>query len=173
MQHTQQTDCNEQALCPIVMLFFVMFLGQAQCQPPSPEVVGWLSGIITLHKDAIATSLVWRRELMCPKLLMWMQPSKYWPRDYITPSMFSEGFPGFNPAFKTLVMGSFNLSRLDESGWLLHGLDNLHENMQLVDVCSLQMLIDTGHFDDVCDIQLLNDDNMSATDPYFCDAGYL
>ncbi|NEJ83795.1 hypothetical protein GR268_45920, partial [Rhizobium leguminosarum] len=71
------------ALCSVaVVVFLVAFLGQARCQPPRPEVVGWLSGVIPFHKDAIATSLVWRRESMCPKLLMWMRPSEYRPQDY-------------------------------------------------------------------------------------------
>jgi hypothetical protein len=136
-----------------------------------PEVCGQNSGLVPFHKDAIHSSLIWDKELShCPKMLIWMRPAEYKPKDYLNTTV-GEGFSGFNPTYISIVQGGFGLSQLDESGWSRHALDLDRENVQLVDVCGLQALIDLGAFTKTS-IAALNNEDMALSLPFFEDAGF-
>jgi hypothetical protein len=150
-----------------------------------PAVCGQKSGLIKFPKDAIHSSLVWKKHADCPKLLMWMRPSEYKPSDFIEPLPPGMGFPGLGTGFRDSYLDfvqaryfdpntpkrGYNLSMLDESGWSRHASDLGRENTQLVDVCGLMALIDTGVFTKhgIADLDAAD---MSLTDPYFTDAGH-
>jgi hypothetical protein len=139
-----------------------------------PSVCGQNSGLVPFHKDAILASLIWdKAKTECPKMVIWMRPSEYKPKDYLNPPNPTLGnvFPGFNPKYVERVQGGFGLGQLDRSGWSRYALDLDRENAQLIDVCGLQALIDAGAFTET-KISDLTDDDISLTDPFFQDAGY-
>jgi hypothetical protein len=115
--------------------------GAAECLPS--HVCGQNSGLVPFHKDAIHASLIWTKQSECPKLLIWMRPSEYKPRAYLNPTV-NGVFSGFNQTYIKLVQGGFGLGMLDESGWSRYAPDLDRENVQLIDVCGLQALIDAG-----------------------------
>lgn len=135
-----------------------------------PSVCGQNSGLVPFHKDAVAASLVWEDEGECPKMLIWMRPSEYSPKDYLSPTVGGV-FSGFNQKYLELVQGFFPLTFLDRSGWSRYSPDLDRENTQVIDVCKLQALIDTGLFNKTS-IAALTDADMSLTDPFFENAGF-
>src|SRR6516162_651506 len=104
-------------------------------------------------------------------MLVWMRPAEYRPKDYLNPPVPGGGFPGFNQKYIELVQGGFPLGELDESGWSRYSSDIGRENVQVVDVCGLQSLIDTGTFTKTAIAELTNSD-LSLTDRFFSDAGF-
>ena len=107
-------------------------------------------------------------------MLIWMRPAEYKPEDYLNPTV--EGmFAEFNENYQNLVQGvnrgGPSLGRLDESGWTRYRPDLARENTQLIDVCGLQALIDSGVFTKA-NIVDLTDADMSLTEPFFEDAGF-
>ncbi|MGH8790154.1 MAG: galactose oxidase-like domain-containing protein [Cupriavidus necator] len=142
------------------------------CPAAGPAVCGEKSGLIPIHKDFIHTSLIWNKKYSeCPKMLIWMRPSEYKPKHYLNPPVQGGGFPGFNQKYIALVQGGFGLGQLDESGWSRYSSDLERENAQIVDVCGLQSLIDTGTFTKTAIADLTSAD-ISYTDPFFSDAGF-
>ncbi|MGH7429918.1 MAG: hypothetical protein ACREJ4_16400, partial [Candidatus Methylomirabilaceae bacterium] len=136
-----------------------------------PPVCGQNSGLVPFHKDAIHASLIWAKEKTeCPKMLIWMRPSEYKPKDYVIPPVVG-GLPTFNSKYLELVQGGFGLGQLDRSGWSRHGPDLDRENAQLIDVCGLQALIDAGAFTKTS-IAALTDADMDLSSPFFQDAGF-
>ena len=142
------------------------------CPAAGPAVCGENSGLIPIHKDFIHASLIWdQKNSDCPKMLVWMRPAEYKPKDYLNPPVPGGGFPGFNQKYIELVQGGFPLGELDESGWSRYSSDIGRENVQVVDVCGLQSLIDTGTFTKTAIAELTNSD-LSLTDRFFSDAGF-
>ena len=135
-----------------------------------PSDCGLNSGLVPFHKDAIHASLVWKGKSQCPQMLIWMRPSEYKPKDYLNPTV-GQVFSGFNPKYLELVQGGFGLTQLDESGWSRYAPDLDRESVQLVDVCGLQALIDSGAFTKTSIAALTNED-MALSHPFFRDAGY-
>lgn len=141
-----------------------------------PSVCGQNSGLVPFHKDAIHASLIWEKaKSKCPKMIIWMRPSEYKPRDYLNPGVVPPG-TALNPLFKQkyldLVQGGFGLSNnLDRSGWSRYAPDLDRENAQLIDVCRLQALIDNSAFTKTTIAGLTHGD-ISLTDPFFQDAGF-
>ena len=136
-----------------------------------PSVCGQNSGLVPFHKDAILASLVWpNAKADCPKMVIWMRPAEYKPKDYLNPTVGGV-FSGFNPKYLELVQGGFGLGMLDRSGWSRYTADLERENAQLIDVCGLQALIDADAFT-TPKIADLTDADISLTDPSFQDAGY-
>jgi hypothetical protein len=141
-----------------------------------PEVCGQNSGLVPFHKDAITASLLWAKaKTQCPKMLIFMRPSEYKPKDFLNPTQNDPTgkpmFSGFNRKYIKNVQGNFNLTMLDESGWSRYAPDLDRENTQLIDVCGLQALIDAGAFTKT-KIADLTDDDIRKTDSFFQDAGY-
>jgi hypothetical protein len=136
-----------------------------------PEQCGENSGLVPFHKDAIHAALIWREKAQCPRMLIWMRPSEYRPRDFLNPTTMPGMFPGFFPHYTRVVQGGFGQSGLDRSGWSRYAPDIDRENTQLVDVCGLQKLVDKGVFTKTS-IDQLTDADMRLTDRYFRDAGY-
>ena len=61
-----------------------------------PSVCGQNSGLVPFHKDAILASLIWAKEKTeCPKMIIWMRPSEFKPKDYLNPTVGGV-FSGFN-----------------------------------------------------------------------------
>lgn len=111
-----------------------------------PSVCGQNSGLVPFHKDAILASLIWANEKTeCPKMIIWMRPSEFKPKDYLLPTVGGV-FSGFNPTYLERIQGGFGLGQLDRSGWSRYGPDLDRENAQIIDVCGLQALIDKGEF---------------------------
>jgi hypothetical protein len=136
-----------------------------------PAVCGQNSGLVPFHKDAIQAGLIWgKAKDQCPKMLIWMRPSEYKPKDYLNPTVGGV-FSGFNPKYLELVQGGFGLGQLDRSGWSRYAPDLDRENAQLIDVCGLQTRIDAGMFAKTR-IADLTDADISPTDPFFEDAGF-
>lgn len=136
-----------------------------------PTECGEKSGVIPFHKDAIAASLIWKNAAAeCPKMLIWMRPAEYKPKDYLNATV-GGAFSGFNQKYIDLVQGGFGLGQLDRSGWSRYAPDLDRENVQLIDVCGLQEEIDKDLFTKT-DIAKLTDADMSLTDPFFEDAGF-
>ena len=142
-----------------------------------PSVCGQNSGLIPFHKDAILASLIWAKpkhgsddKPLCPKMIIWMRPSEYKPKDYLNPTVGGV-FSGFNPKYLELVQGGFNLGMLDRSGWSRYAPDLERENAQVVDVCGLQALIDSDTFTKT-NVADLTDADISPTDQFFQDAGF-
>jgi len=136
-------------------------------------VCGQNSGLVPFHKDAIGATLLWEKKTEksdCPKMLIWMRPAEYKPKDYLNPTVGGV-FSGFNPHYLALVQGGIALGNLDQSGWSRYSPDLERENVQLIDVCGLQALIDSGIFTKT-NIVDLTDDDIRLTDPFFEDAGY-
>ena len=170
-------------LRPTTMLVFlgamllVSFVGRPAsanhtCGTTPSATCGEISGLIPTHKDAVGSSLVWGTNWECPKMLIWMRPSEYTPREFLNPPVGDGStFPGFNQTYINLVQGSFNLGGLDRSGWSRYAPDNDKENTQLMDICGLQSLIDTGVFTKFTLPELTNGD-MALTEPFLQDAGY-
>lgn len=132
---------------------------------------GQNSGLVPFHKDAIHASLIWESSrATCPKMLITMRPSEYKPHHYLKPTVGGV-FSGFNPTYIEIVQGGFGLGQLDESGWSRHAPDLDRENTQLIDVCGLQALIDSGAFTKRS-IAELTEADISLTDPFFEDAGF-
>jgi Domain of unknown function (DUF1929) len=136
-----------------------------------PSVCGQNSGLVPFHKDAILASLIWANEKTeCPKMIIWMRPSEFKPKDYLNPTLGGV-FSGFNPKYLELVQGGFGLGQLDRSGWSRHAPDLDRENAQIIDVCGLQAMIDKGHFTKTS-IADLTDGDMALSSPFFKDAGF-
>ena len=135
-----------------------------------PQVCGQNAGLVPFHKDAIHASLIWTKKSECPKMLIWMRPSEYKPKDYLNPTV-NGVFSGFNAKYLELVQGGFGLGQLDRSGWSRYAPDLDRENAQLIDVCGLQGLIDAGTFTKT-QIAELTDADISLSDPFFKDAGF-
>jgi hypothetical protein len=136
-----------------------------------PTVCGQNSGLVPFHKDAITASLIWATaKTECPKMLIFMRPSEFKPKDYLNPTVGGV-FSGFNPKYVELVQGGFGLGQLDRSGWSRYAPDLARENTQLVDVCGLQALIDAGAFTKTT-VADVTDGDISVTDAFFQDAGY-
>jgi len=136
-----------------------------------PSVCGQNSGLVPFHKDAILASLIWAKEKTeCPKMIIWMRPSEFKPKDYLNPTLGGV-FSGFNPKYLELVQGGFGLGQLDRSGWSRHAPDLDKENAQIIDVCGLQALIDKGEFKKTS-IADLTDGDMALSSPFFKDAGF-
>ncbi len=132
----------------VLLISLLVVLGSASHACSSAKVCGKLSGLVPFHKDAIHASLVWSSARdQCPKMLIWMRPSEYRPVDYVLPTNASGVFSGFNPIYLDLVQGGFGLGQLDRSGWSRYPPDLQRENAQLIDVCGLTDLIETGVFD--------------------------
>jgi hypothetical protein len=148
-----------------------------------PSVCGQSSGLVHFKKDAIHATLI-RNENgrygdhkkgagkeACPwRMLIFMRPSEYKPKDYLNPTVggvFSE----FNENYSNLVQRRFGLGQLDRSGWSRYAPDLDRENTQLIDVCGLQALIDSGAFTKTS-IAALTDADMARSDPFFQDAGF-
>lgn len=141
------------------------------CPAGGPAVCGENSGLVPVHKDFIAASLIWdKKKAECPKMLIWMRPSEYKSKDYLNPTVGGK-FSGFNQKYIDLVQGGFPLGQLDESGWSRYSPDLDRESTQLIDVCGLQALIDSGAFTKTNIADLTNFD-MSLTDAFFEDAGF-
>jgi Domain of unknown function (DUF1929) len=155
---------------------FALFIGDggtafANHTCAGAQVCGQNSGLVPFHKDAIHASLIWGKEKAeCPKMLIWMRPSEYKPKDYVIPPV-GAGLPTFNPKYIQLVQGGFGLGQLDRSGWSRYTPDLDRENAQLIDVCGLQALIDAGTFPKV-NIADLTDADIRPSDPFFQDAGF-
>lgn len=142
------------------------------CPAAGAAVCGQNSGLIPIHKDFVHASLIWNKKYAeCPKMLIWMRPSEYKPKHYLNPPVQGGGFPGFNQKYIELVQGGFSLGQLDESGWSRYSPDLERENAQIVDVCGLQSLINTGTFTKTAIADLTSAD-ISYTDPFFSDAGF-
>ncbi len=136
-----------------------------------PSVCGQNSGLVPFHKDAILASLIWAGEKTeCPKMIIWMRPSEYKPKDYLN-STVGGVFSGFNQNYIDLVQGKFGLGQLDRSGWSRYAPDLDKENAQIIDVCGLQALIDKGEFKKTS-IADLTDGDMALSSPFFKDAGF-
>ena len=136
-----------------------------------PSVCGQNSGLVPFHKDAILASLIWdEAKTECPKMVIWMRPAEYKPRDYLNPTVGGV-FSGFNPKYLERVQGGFGLGQLDRSGWSRYAPDLDRENAQLIDVCGLQAAIDSENFTKTS-IAALTDADIALTDPFFRDAGY-
>lgn len=147
-------------------------LAQDTCPGAGPAVCGQNSGLVPVHKDFIHASLYWNRQQgSCPNMLIWMRPSEYKPKHYLNATTPGGGFPGFNENYIQLVQGGFGLGQLDESGWSRYAPDMERENAQIVDVCGLQSVIDTGTFTKTS-IAALTASDMSLTDRFFTDAGF-
>ncbi|HVJ89626.1 MAG TPA: galactose oxidase-like domain-containing protein [Labilithrix sp.] len=136
-----------------------------------PAKCGKNSGVVPFHKDAVHASLLWKERAKCPQMLIWMRPSEYKPSDYLNPTVTEGVFPGFWPPYTLHVQGNFAQSNLDRSGWSRYAPDLERENTQLIDVCGLQKVVDTGVFKKT-NIADLDNDDLSLTEPYFRDAGY-
>jgi hypothetical protein len=142
-----------------------------------PEVCGQNSGLVPFHKDAITASLMWAKaKTQCPKMLIFMRPSEFKPKDYLNRTQYDPTgkpmYSGFNQKYIDLVQGGINLSAtLDESGWSRYAPDLDRENTQVIDVCGLQALIDKGEFNKAR-IADLTDDYIRKTDSFFQDAGF-
>lgn len=143
------------------------------CPDAAPAVCGEKSGLVPVHKDFIHATLIWNEKYSeCPKMLVWMRPAEYKPKDYLSPPIpGSNVFPGFNRKYIDLVQGGFGLGQLDESGWSRYSPDLERENAQLLDVCGLQSLIDAGTFTRTA-IADLTSAEISYTDSFFTDAGF-
>lgn len=139
---------------------------------PLPELCGKKSGLVPFHKDAIHSSLFWSggKRQKCPKMIIWMRPSEYKPKDYVNPTVGGV-FSGFNPNYLSLVQGGIGLTQLDESGWSRYAPDLDRENAQIIDVCGIQGLVDQGKFTKEL-ITELNEDDLRMTDPFYEDAGF-
>jgi hypothetical protein len=136
-----------------------------------PAKVGKNSGLVPFHKDAITASLVWANAAtQCPRMLIWMRPSEFKPRDYLNPTVGGV-FSGFNQKYIERVQGGFGLGQLDRSGWSRYAPDLDRENAQLIDLCGLQALIDGGSFTKTR-IADLTDADISPTDSFFRDVGF-
>lgn len=135
-----------------------------------PSDCGQNSGMVPFHKDAIHASLIWTKKSECPRMLIWMRPSEYKPSDYLAPTVGGV-FSGFNQTYIDIVQGGFGLGQLDRSGWSRYAPDLERENAQLIDVCGLQALIDSGAFTKTS-IAALTDADIALTDPFFQDAGF-
>ena len=136
-----------------------------------PSVCGQNSGLVPFHKDAILASLIWdTAKTECPKMVIWMRPAEYKPRNYLSPTVGGV-FSGFNPKYLERVQGGFGLGQLDRSGWSRYAPDLDRENAQLIDVCGLQAAIDSEKFTKAS-IAALADADIALTDPFFQDAGY-
>src|SRR3989454_4269291 len=139
-------------------------------------VCGQNSGLVPFHKDAVQASLIWQKHehgsdrAHCPKMIIWMRPSEYKPKDYLNPTVGGV-FSGFNLKYLELVQGGFNLGMLDRSGWSRYAPDLERENAQVVDVCGLQALIDSDTFTKT-NVADLTDADISPTDQFFQDAGF-
>ena len=105
---------------------FALDVGTASAGPcvGGPAACGQNSGLVPFHKDAIAASLIWGKhkdkkeddDKTCPKMIIWMRPSEYKPKDYLNPTVGGV-FSGFNPKYLERVQGGFGLGQLDRSGW--------------------------------------------------------
>jgi hypothetical protein len=147
-------------------------LAADECPAAGPAVCGENSGLVPVHKDFIHASLIWnKKNSACPRMLIWMRPSEYKPKHYLNPPLQGGGFPGFNQKYIELVQGGFSLGQLDESGWSRYSPDLERENTQLLDVCGLQSLIDTGTFTKTA-IADVTSAEISFTDRFFTDAGF-
>jgi hypothetical protein len=136
-----------------------------------PEVCGQNSGLVPFHKDAIMASLIWNEKRPhCPKMMIWMRPSEFKPKDYLNPTVGGV-FSGFNQKYSELIQGGFRLGMLDQSGWSRYAPDLDRENAQLIDVCGLQAQIDAGKFPKTKIADLTTAD-ISLTDAFFQDAGF-
>src|SRR2546426_610052 len=139
-------------------------------------VCGQNSGLVPFHKDAVQASLIWQKHehgsdrAHCPKMIIWMRPSEYKPKDYLNPTVGGV-FSGFNLKYLELVQGGFNLGMLDRSGWSRYAPDLERENAQVIDVCGLQALIDAGRFTKT-KIADLTDADIAPTEPFFQDGGF-
>ena len=156
--------------------YFSLDVGTASAGPcvGGPEVCGQNSALVPFHKDAIMASLIWGKKendgKACPQMIIWMRPSEYKPKDYLNPTAGGV-FSGFKPKYLERVQGGFGLGQLDRSGWSRYASDLDRENVQVIDVCKLQALIDAGTFTKTR-IQDLTDADISPTDSSFQDAGY-
>jgi hypothetical protein len=136
-----------------------------------PSVCGQNSGLVPFHKDAIHAGLIWNgTKAQCPKMVIWMRPSEYKPKDYVKPTVGGV-FSGFNEKYIERVQGGFSLGQLDRSGWSRYAPDLDRENVQLIDVCGLQALIDAGVFTKTS-IAALTDEDIGRTDRFFQNAGF-
>ncbi|KVZ41826.1 hypothetical protein WL17_10230 [Burkholderia ubonensis] len=169
-----------QSLLAMTLVCLFVFVGMPiraawaadACPAAGPAVCGEKSGLVPIHKDFIHASLMWsKKNSECPKMLIWMRPAEYKPKNYLNPPAAGGGFPGFNQKYIALVQGGFPLGELDESGWSRYSADLERENVQVVDVCGLQSLIDTGTFTRTSIADLTSSD-ISLTDRFFSDAGF-
>ncbi|MEX0732011.1 MAG: galactose oxidase early set domain-containing protein [Aquisalimonadaceae bacterium] len=146
--------------------------GSALASPicDDPALCGQNSGLVPFHKDAVHASLFWSKHASCPKMLIAMRPSEYTPEQLFNPTT-DDTFPGFDENFVNLVYGGFNAGPLDRSGWSRHAPSRSMENTQIIDVCGLQSVIDSGAFTKT-ELADLTDDDMNLTSPFFEDAGY-
>jgi Domain of unknown function (DUF1929) len=103
-------------------------------------------------------------------MLIWMRPSEFRPKDYLAPTVGGV-FSGFNEKYIDLVQGGFGLGQLDRSGWSRHAPDLDRENAQVIDVCGLQAMIDSGAFTKTS-IAELDDADMALSGRFFRDAGF-
>ena len=144
-----------------------------ECPEAGPALCVEKSGLVPAHKDFIHATLIWNKKYSaCPNMLVWMRPSEYKPKHYLNaPVPGSNVFPGFNQKYIELVQGGFGLGQLDESGWSRYGPDLERENAQMLDVCGLQSMIDTGVFTKNA-IADLTSAEISSTDRFFTDAGF-
>jgi hypothetical protein len=161
----QLTGCHEGGADELLTL-----AGTSTLDGCDPAVCGQSSGLIPFHKDAIHASLLWNRKSECPSMLIWMRPGEYKPRHYLNPTSGSV-FPGFNMTYVSLVQGGFELGQLDRSGWSRYAPDLDRENTQIIDVCGLQSLVDSGAFTKQTFAEL-TDADMRMTDPFFRDMGF-
>jgi len=136
-----------------------------------PEACGQNSGLVPFVKDGIMASLIWPdAEAQCPKMMIWMRPAEFKPKDYLSPTVGGV-FSGFNQKYLELVQGGFPLGMLDRSGWSRYPPYLDRENAQLIDVCGLQALVDDGVFAKRKIADLTAADFREA-DPFFQDAGF-
>ncbi|KWI69836.1 hypothetical protein WM07_01985 [Burkholderia ubonensis] len=60
------------------------------CPAAGPAACGEKSGLVPIHKDFIHASLMWsKKNSECPKMLIWMRPAEYKPRNYLNPAAAS------------------------------------------------------------------------------------
>jgi len=135
-----------------------------------PQECGQNSGLVPFHKDAVHASLIWTNKSECPKMLIWMRPSEFKPKDYLAPTVGGV-FSGFNQIYIDTVQGGFGLGQLDRSGWSRHAPDLDRENAQLIDVCGLQAMIDSGSFTKTSMAEL-EDADMALSGLFVQDAGF-
>jgi hypothetical protein len=100
-------------ICTTSLLSLDMGTASASHCVGGPSVCGQNSGLVPFHKDAIMASLIWDKPKTlngdtadCPKMIIWMRPSEYKPKDYLNPTVGGI-FSGFNPKYLELVQGGF------------------------------------------------------------------
>src|SRR5207253_1855414 len=65
-----------------------------------PEACGQNSGLVPFVKDGIMASLIWPdAEAQCPKMMIWMRPAEFKPKDYLSPTVGGV-FSGFNQKYQ-------------------------------------------------------------------------